>query len=40
MQSGVKLSPEYDVILPVPLLWSDDHQTLNGALIEAMKSHT
>ena len=26
---GVKLSPEYDVSLPVALLWSDDHQRLN-----------
>ena len=33
VQGGVELSPEYDVILPVALLWSEDHKRLNGALI-------
>ena len=39
VQSGVKLSPEYDVNLPVALLWSEHHQRLDGSRIEAMKSH-
>ncbi len=39
VQSGVKLSPEYDVGLGVALLWFDQHQGHNRSRIEVMKSH-